>query len=52
MSRWPDDQTTCRVDAIGLPIRIHPTPSQWGNRPQAEALLAGDVLPIFRPLIS
>jgi transposase len=29
------------VDAIGLPIRIHPTPGQWGDRPQAEALLTG-----------
>src|SRR3546814_2738117 len=29
------------VDAIGLPIRIHPTPGQYGDRPQAEALLAG-----------
>jgi transposase len=29
------------VDAIGLPIRIHPTPGQWGDRPQAETLLAG-----------
>ena len=29
------------VDAIGLPIRIHPTPGQRGNRPQAETLLAG-----------
>lgn len=29
------------VDAIGLPIRIHPTPGQWGDRPQAEGLLAG-----------
>ncbi len=29
------------VDAIGLPIRIHPTPGQWGDRPQAEVLLAG-----------
>ena len=29
------------VDAIGLPIRIHPTPGQRGDRPQAETLLAG-----------
>ena len=29
------------VDAIGLPIRIHPTPGQHGDRPQAEALLSG-----------
>ncbi len=29
------------VDAIGLPIRIHPTPGQYGDRPQAEALLTG-----------
>ena len=29
------------VDAIGLPIRIHPTPGQYGDRPQAEALLSG-----------
>lgn len=29
------------VDAIGLPIRIHPTPGQWGDCPQAEGLLAG-----------
>src|SRR3546814_7156627 len=29
------------VDAIGLPIRIHPTPGQYGDRPPAEALLAG-----------
>ncbi|MBB4611545.1 transposase [Sphingomonas yabuuchiae] len=29
------------VDAIDLPIRIHPTPGQWGDRPQAETLLAG-----------
>lgn len=29
------------VDAIGLPIRIRPTPGQWGDHPQAEALLAG-----------
>src|SRR3546814_5989710 len=29
------------VDAIGLPIRIHPTPGQYGDRPQAETLLAG-----------
>jgi len=29
------------VDAMSLPIRIHPTPGQYGDRPQAEALLAG-----------
>ena len=29
------------VDAIGLPIRIHPTPGQHRDRPQAEALLSG-----------
>lgn len=29
------------VDAIGLPIRIHPTPGNYGDRPQAESLLAG-----------
>ncbi len=29
------------VDAIGLPLRIHPTPGQYGDRPQAEALLSG-----------
>ena len=29
------------VDAIGLPIRIHPTPGQWGDAPQATNLLAG-----------
>ena len=29
------------VDAIGLPIRIHPTPGQHGDAPQAEALLSG-----------
>ena len=29
------------VDAIGLPIRIHPTPGQPGDCPQAEALLSG-----------
>lgn len=29
------------VDAIGLPIRIHPTPGHYGDRPQAEALLSG-----------
>jgi transposase len=26
------------VDAIGLPLRIHPTPGQYGDCPQAEAL--------------
>ena len=29
------------VDAIGLPIRIHPTPGQYGDSPQAKALLRG-----------
>jgi len=29
------------VDAIGLPLRIHPTPGQYGDRPQAETLLSG-----------
>jgi transposase len=29
------------VDAIGLPIRIHPTPGQRGDHPQADTLLAG-----------
>ncbi len=29
------------VDAIGLPIRIHPTPGQHGDAPQARNLLAG-----------
>lgn len=29
------------VDAIGLPIRIHPTPGQYGDCPQAEMLLTG-----------
>ena len=29
------------VDAIGLPLRIHPTPGQYGGCPQAEALLRG-----------
>lgn len=29
------------VDAIGLPIRIHPTPGHYGDCPQAEALLSG-----------
>lgn len=29
------------VDAIGLPLRLHPTPGQYGDRPQAEALLSG-----------
>ena len=29
------------VDAIGLPIRIHPTPGQHGDSPQAKALLTG-----------
>lgn len=29
------------VDAIGLPIRIHPTPGQRGDAPQARNLLAG-----------
>lgn len=26
------------VDAIGLPLRIHPTPGDHGDHPQAEAL--------------
>lgn len=29
------------VDAIGLPIRIHPTPGQRGDRSAAETLIAG-----------
>ena len=29
------------VDAIGLPMRIHPTPGHYGDRSQAEALRAG-----------
>lgn len=29
------------VDAIGLPLRIHPTPGQYGDCRQAEALLSG-----------
>ena len=29
------------VDAIGLPLRIHPTPGQYGDCPQAIALLSG-----------
>ena len=29
------------VDAIGLPLRIHPTPGQYGDCPQAQSLLAG-----------
>jgi len=29
------------VDAIGLPLRIHPTSGQYGDRPQAEAFLSG-----------
>ena len=29
------------MDAIGLPRRIHPTPGQHGDAPQAETLLAG-----------
>lgn len=29
------------VDAIGLPVRIHPTPGHRGDAPQAEALLSG-----------
>lgn len=29
------------VDAIGLPLRIHPTPGQYGDSPQARALLSG-----------
>jgi transposase len=27
------------VDALGLPLRIHPTPGQYGDRPRAEVLL-------------
>lgn len=29
------------VDAMGLPIRIHPAPGQHGDSPQAKALLTG-----------
>jgi len=29
------------VEAIGLPLRIHPTPGQHGDCPQAKALLSG-----------
>ena len=29
------------VDAIGLPLPLHPTPGQHGDRPQAEAPLSG-----------
>ncbi|MGU3401711.1 IS5 family transposase, partial [Brucellaceae bacterium D45D] len=29
------------VDAIGLPIRIHPTPGHYGDCPQAKVLLSG-----------
>lgn len=29
------------VDALGLPVRIHPTPGQHGDAPQARNLLAG-----------
>src|SRR3546814_6949244 len=29
------------VDAIGLPLRIHPTPGQYGDCPQAQTLLSG-----------
>jgi len=29
------------VDAIGLPVRIHPTPGHHGDCPQAKALLSG-----------
>lgn len=29
------------ADAIGLPIRIHPTPGQWGDRRKSETPLAG-----------
>ncbi len=28
------------IDSTGLPICTHPTPGQWGDRPQAEALQA------------
>ena len=28
------------VDAIGLPVRIHPTPGQHGDSPQAVGLLS------------
>jgi transposase len=37
----PGTKLHAAVDAIGLPIRIHPTPGQWGDRLQPEALLAG-----------
>lgn len=29
------------VDAIGLPLRIYPTPGQYGDCPQAQNLLSG-----------
>ena len=29
------------VDAIGLPVWIHPTPGHYGDCPQAQALLSG-----------
>ena len=29
------------MDALGLPIRIHPTPGQHGDCPQAKTLLSG-----------
>lgn len=29
------------VDALGLPIRFEITPGHWGDRPQAEGLIAG-----------
>jgi putative transposase len=29
------------VDALGLPLRILPTPGQWGDCPQAAALIEG-----------
>lgn len=29
------------MDALGLPLRITPTPGQWGDAPQAAALISG-----------
>ena len=29
------------MDALGLPLRIVPTPGHWGDCPQAERVLAG-----------
>ena len=29
------------MDALGLPLRIMPTPGQWGDAPQAAALVSG-----------